>query len=260
MYDIRYLVLNYIIQGIMKNIYEEINQVVADNRRSVVITIIDKQGSIPQNIGSTMLVNEAVYGTIGGGSLEANAIEIAKAMLINGESSKKLSFNLSDAPFNMICGGSIELFFNVIGNQKEIYIFGSGHVAVALYNVFKFLDFKLTFFDDRMELLNQFPNYQVVDYNNLNVECSNKYVIVVTRSHSLDFRVAETLKNQEFAYLGILGSKKKCAELFSEVKFVSNNVYAPIGLKVSNQNPNEIAISIAAQILAHKNERNEFLQ
>ncbi len=241
----------------MRDILEQIQLEITNNNSCILVTIIDKKGSIPQEIGATMLVANKVYGTIGGGNLEANCIRISQEMLANNEGSKRMKFDLQQEPFNMVCGGSCEVFFNVINNVDNLYIFGSGHIAKALYDVFSHLAFNLIFIDDRQELLKHFPNTVFVDYENLNIDCSNSYVIVATRSHKYDFKVVEHLKNQKFKYLGVLGSKKKVAEMFETIKIDKTNVYAPIGLKISNQNPYEIAISIAAEILAHKNNKLE---
>lgn len=243
----------------MKDVYIQLNRELEFNNSCILVTLIDKKGSVPQGVGSTMLVSNQTFGTIGGGSLEANAIEIAKQMLVNNETSKVMKFDLSNSPFNMICGGYVELFFNVISSQTKLYVFGSGHVAEAIYKVFSNLDFSIVFLDDRVELLENFPNTCVVNYDELDINCNDCYVIVATRSHELDFKVVNHIKNQEFLYLGILGSKKKSKQLFEETGITNNNVFAPIGLKVSNQNPAEIAISIAAQILAHKNNYKEYL-
>ncbi len=117
------------------------------------------------------------------------------------------------------------------------------------------MSFNLIFLDDRVNLLEQFENYLHIDYENLDIDCNDQYVIVATRSHNYDFKVVEYLKDQNFKYLGVLGSKKKVGEMFKTIEINKNNIYAPVGLKISNQNPHEIAISIAAQILAHKNNK-----
>lgn len=239
----------------MKDVYKQIQLEVENNNKCIVVTIIDKKGSIPQEIGATMLVSKEVYGTIGGGNLEANCIQFAREMLVNNEDSKRMKFNLQEPPFNMVCGGSCEVFFNVINSSPNLYVFGSGHVARAIYDVFSHLAFNLIVIDDREELLNYFTNTICVDYNDLNIDCSDSYVVVATRSHSLDFKVVESIKNQTYKYLGVLGSKKKVSEMLENIEIDKTNLYAPVGLKVSNQNPHEIAISIASEILAHKNNK-----
>ncbi len=239
----------------MRDVYKQIQIEVENNNKCIVVTIIDKKGSIPQEIGATMLVTNTVYGTIGGGNLEANCIEYAREMLVNNEESKLMKFNLQEPPFNMVCGGSCEVFFNVINSSPNLYVFGSGHVARAIYDVFSHLAFNLIFVDDREELLNYFSNTITVDYANLNIDCSDSYVVVATRSHRLDFKVVESIKEQKYKYLGVLGSKKKVAEMLESIEIDQSNLYAPIGLNISNQNPHEIAISIASEILAHKNNK-----
>lgn len=243
----------------MKNMLNELRLKVDNNSNCVVVTIIDKKGSVPQEIGATMIVAEEIHGTIGGGSLEANCINYAKAMINNNEESKKMKFDLQQEPFNMVCGGSCEVFFNVIKSNPNLFIFGSGHVAKALYNVFANLDFNLIFVDDREELLNDFNNHILIDYDDFNIDCSNSYVLVATRSHNLDFKVIEKLNGQDYKYLGVLGSKKKVAEMHDTINLDKSNIYAPVGLNISNNNPHEIAISIASEILAHKNNKLEKL-
>lgn len=243
----------------MINIYEEIMNEVNKNHGCVIVTIINKKGSVPQAIGSTMVVGEKIVGTVGGGSLESNSIIYAKELLNNNSESTTMSFDLQNPPFNMICGGHVEMFFNVIKPKNKLYIFGSGHIASALSKVFCNLDFSVTFLDDREELLSEFSNTIEVDYDNLEINCDGAYIVVATRNHILDSKVVEHVIKDNYEYLGILGSKKKSAELLNKLEVNKTNIYSPIGLGISNQNPNEIAISIAAEILAHKNRKKEFM-
>ncbi len=154
-----------------------------------------------------------------------------------------------------------------IGMPNTLYIFGGGHVGLALSKVFHNLNFKICLFDNRSELntyeKNSFADEKyIVNYNDvasLVPEGFNVYVVIVTFAHKSDEQVLEQMLGKELKYLGLMGSAKKIETIFGHLKqkgFTDKQlgkVHAPIGFPINSETPDEIAVSIAAQIVAVKN-------
>jgi len=153
------------------------------------------------------------------------------------------------------------------GMPNTLYIFGGGHVGLALSKVFSNLHFKIHLFDNRPGLNtfeeNLFANEkQIVDYRrvaSLVPEGFNVYVVIVTYAHKSDEQVLEQMLGKNIKYLGMMGSDKKIETIFSRLKekgFTEeqlSKVHAPIGYPINSETPAEIAVSIAAEIIAVKN-------
>lgn len=250
----------------MHEVYSKLIELNSSKTPFVLVTITDKKGSIPSNVGAKMIVTEAglVFGTIGGGALEYKTIEYALDMLknIDNNTSHKINWNLQKE-FNMVCSGEIELFFDVVNFTKwEIVLFGAGHVAQALVNILVTLDCSITCFDSRQEWLDKLPtSFKIKTINDNNVEKTvnsldkNSFVLVMTNSHENDFKIIKECVNHNFKFLGLMGSKSKQKWLKEKIleenitEEAANKIYCPVGLPIGNNSPSEIAISIAAQLL-----------
>jgi xanthine dehydrogenase accessory factor len=150
---------------------------------------------------------------------------------------------------------------------KTIYIIGGGHIGLALYKQMKLLGFKLFIFDNRTELTSPEMNpladkIKIVDYVKIEqyLEAGrDSYVVIATAAHTHDHLVLKKLIRLPFQYIGMLGSKTKVAQVFqklSDTGFSQNEldkIHAPIGLSIKSQTPEEIAVSIAAQIIQISN-------
>ncbi len=156
------------------------------------------------------------------------------------------------------------------GMPDTLYIFGGGHVGLALSKVFSNLNFKIVLFDNR-EGLNTFEENRfagekhVVDYRRVAAlvpEGFNVYVVIVTFAHKSDEQVLEQMLPKKIKYLGLMGSDKKIQTIFNNLKAkgvdekLFSKVHAPVGLPINSETPAEIAISIAAEIIAVKNGAN----
>ena len=158
-------------------------------------------------------------------------------------------------------------FAEQIGMPNTLYIFGGGHVGLALSKVFRNLNFKIHLFDNRSELntfeANNFADKkQIVQYNNVSSfvpEGFNVYVVIVTFAHISDEQVLEQMLGKDLKYLGLMGSAKKIETISGRLKQKGfsdeqlKKVHAPIGYPINSETPAEIAVSIAAQIIAIKN-------
>ncbi len=153
------------------------------------------------------------------------------------------------------------------GMPNTLYIFGGGHVGLALSKVFRNLNFKIYLFDNRSEINtfeeNRFADEkQIVNYNNvasLVSEGFNIFVVIVTFAHKSDEQVLEQMLGKDLKYLGLMGSAKKVKTIFGRLKQKGfpeeqlKKIYAPIGYPINSETPAEIAVSIAAQVVAVKN-------
>lgn len=155
-----------------------------------------------------------------------------------------------------------------IGKQNSLFVFGAGHVSVAVSQIFSQLGFKVSVFDNRNEELSSFKNNefahhkQIINYSNSAdyiPEGAHIYVVIMTFNHGHDMEVLDLLLNKNVKYLGMMGSSKKVASIYQQLqkKGVSaellKKVDAPIGLPIKSQTPEEIAISIAAKVIQVKN-------
>jgi xanthine dehydrogenase accessory factor len=251
----------------------------------MMVTVVSKKGEGPVEIGKKMLVanNGDAFGTVGGGALEYSAREYCKELLFEGKSCLvKYVLNegkvIKDATtLPMICGGVVELFFEYIGAKAYVVIFGGGHCGHALLKVLKTMPYHVTIVDDRKEVLDQIQgadrkvNMNYADFIDAEGIVEGSYVIVSTPSHKYDYNVMHKVfeLNLKPKYIGMLCSREKLKDFLGKTKeefgeeLDLTNFYSPIGLDTGGGSPEEIAISIAAEMLAveygkegHKHLRN----
>ena len=212
-----------------------------------------------------MLIRQdgSILGTVGGGPLENQVREMAENVIRKGKS-KLLDFDLTGKKEDgMICGGIAKVFIEPILPRSVLYIFGGGHIAFSLVRIGKILDFKVVVIDDREAYANpeRFPEADETiadDYPNtfprISVDKSS-YIVIVTRGHAYDQTVLEWAITTNPKYIGMIGSRKKNKKIYDNLiaKGFSENdlksVHAPIGLSINAETPEEIAISIMAEII-----------
>ncbi|OFW52031.1 MAG: hypothetical protein A2163_09695 [Actinobacteria bacterium RBG_13_35_12] len=238
------------------------------------VTVVETKGSTPREIGAKMLVNKdgLVAGTIGGGVTEAKVIEEAKQALREGNG-KLLIYHLTKEQAALdegaICGGEMKVFVDVLQSKEEVLIFGAGHIAVYVSKLAKMVGFKVTIIDDRKEFANQhrFPEADAIiaeeieeALTHLNITPST-YIIILTRGHLKDEEVLTSVIHSGASYIGMIGSRNKNATVFQQLikKGISqeelNQVHAPIGIDIKAQTPEEIAVSIMAEIIQVRREK-----
>lgn len=252
----------------MTEILKEALRRVDKGETIALVTVVEAKGSTPREVGAKMLVDKdgLVTGTIGGGITEARVIEEAKQALKEGEG-RLLTYHLTkeEAALNeeAICGGDMTLFVDVLHPKKEIMIFGGGHIAVCLSKLAKTVGFRLVIIDDREEFANKerFPEADEIIVESIEKALKHikitpsTYIIIVTRGHLQDQEVLASVIKSDAAYLGMIGSRKKNATVFQhlEEQGVSEQelkkVHAPIGIDIGAQTPEEIAVSIIAEII-----------
>jgi len=249
------------------SIFEEISRNLTAGKPFVLATIIQTAGSSPRQTGAKMLVypDGSIFGTIGGGNFENLVIRDGVDLFGNNENTllKKYSFSREGSESTgMCCGGEAKVYMEKFGRPRRLVIFGGGHVGRDVVKVCRDLDFSITVVDDRHEILEDYDSgtkaiktddkYQ----ENFPALDENCYVVIVTRSHDSDRIVLEQVLKSNCAYVGMIGSQKKISKVFqslrengiSEEKI--SKVLAPVGLDIGGEGPYEIAISIAAELIA----------
>jgi xanthine dehydrogenase accessory factor len=249
------------------SVYKQVVELEEAGRPFVLATIVRKAGSSPRKAGARMLVfpDGSISGTIGGGKFETMVIEDSLGLFEGGPPHllKKYKFTGSgEDSTGMSCGGEADVFMELHGRPERLVIFGGGHVGNALCGVCRNLGFRITVVDDRDEILKQYPSSveRVLaddEYNgNLPVLDESCYAVIVTRSHKCDTLVLEHVLRHNTAYIGMIGSKNKVANVISSLKEKGAEkekldvVHAPIGLDIGAEGPEEIAVSIAAELIA----------
>jgi xanthine dehydrogenase accessory factor len=229
----------------------------------VVVTLIEATGSTPADTGAKMLVTAdgLEIGTVGGGRVEAKAIDEARALLEQRGGCKLVDWSLK-ADVGMTCGGRLKLFFEPIGVADwPIVVFGAGHVTQSLAAILVRLPCQLTCIDPRAEWLAKLPKgVRVIETSNPPAEVDrlpdNAFVLCMTQGHKSDLPVLVRLfqSNRTFPYVGVIGSKAKAAVLRKELVVAGvaperAMFHCPVGLPIGTNHPAEIAVSIAAQLL-----------
>lgn len=237
------------------------------------VTLIEATGSTPQDSGSKMLVTTTGlhYGTVGGGKVELKAIEFAQSMIDDPqiEPTKLLDWNLQ-RDVGMTCGGLVKLFFEVY-NRKDwrIVIFGAGHVAQALIRCLLPLACKIVCVDSRPDWLARMPDSSQLetihepDMPNYVSQLNDRdFVICMTMGHAADRPILEAIfsSGKRPAFLGAIGSRSKRGVLLRELgesgipRDVAEALVCPLGLPIGTNQPAEIAISVAAQLLERRDQ------
>lgn len=251
-----------------QEIYQEIARLTSGGREAAVATVINDPGSTPREKGAKMLVraDSSIMGTIGGGNIEKEVINEALAVMRSGKP-KKLKYHLqAGAELGMICGGDMEIFIEPIQITPHLCIFGAGHIGLALAKMADMTGFKISIIDERPEFANseRFPNASQLITSNLDVAFEklsidySSYIVIVTHGHKDDEDVLARALKTPARYIGMIGSKTKKDTIFSHLLAKGYpqeeiaRVHAPIGLRIKAQTPEEIAVSIMAELIQER--------
>ncbi|MBA3481640.1 MAG: xanthine dehydrogenase accessory protein XdhC [Pirellulales bacterium] len=252
---------------------ERLAELAASGEPFTSVTLVEVVGSTPSDAGSKMLVTAAglVHGTVGGGRVEAKAIERAQAMLAKPASGSSTSvlveWNLQ-RDVGMTCGGVVKLFFETYNHcQWQIVLFGAGHVAAAVIHCLLPLECRITCIDPRREWLDRLADHprlaKVVSDDAAGQVAAlpaDAFVLCMTMGHRTDRPILEEIFRQrrEFPYLGVIGStvKRKVLERQLQgagvLKEAMATMRCPIGLELGSNLPGEIAVSVVAQLIQER--------
>lgn len=253
--------------------YEQLVDLETNGTAFVLVILTESRGSTPQDAGARMLVTSAglFSGTVGGGKLEAKAIALAQEMIVAG-TGRPQTVNWSlRKDVGMTCGGTVRLYFEPhAGAGAEavwpIWIFGAGHVVQALVPVLAPLACQLTIVDPRREWLDRLPRARNARY--LQSELpedlvptmpDHAFLLCLTKGHSFDRPVLQrALAERNFPFVGVIGSAAKAKVLQKEMIAAglpakrAKEFHCPVGLPFGDNDPREIALSIAAQLLTER--------
>lgn len=233
------------------------------------VTIVSTNGSTPQRVGAKMLVyaDGRIVGTIGGGCYENDALLKARDALTHRRPAT-VRYELNDdfaEEHGLVCGGQMEVFIEPIEPAPALYIIGAGHVGFYLARVARDAGFGIHIVDDRASFASadRFPEAaeRVVEdiprWLETAVLPASAYAVIVTRGHRHDLDALRALAPRPLRYLGLIGSRAKVARIFDALLAEGSTtpdqlarVHAPIGLDLGAVTPQEIAISIAAELVA----------
>jgi len=256
----------------MSDIFEEVAMLRREHKTAALATIVGGEKGSPGKTGFRMLVypDGKISGTVGGGLLEAKVREEA-LRCISEKKPRLLELALDDESadsIGVLCGGKVKVFVEPILGISTMYVFGGGHIAVPLVQFAKTLEFAVVVVDDRQDFANKerFPQADEVKVGEFaNVTKSMDFfegdcVVIITRGHAHDETVLkECLSKARLpGYIGMIGSRDKIARTFANLREqgisqeLLAKVRAPIGLDIGARTPAEIAVSIIAEIVAHR--------
>lgn len=232
------------------------------------VTVINQVGSSPAEPGKMMIVKAdgTFAGTVGGGRLEYNSISLAREC-IERETSKGYKFDL-EKDLGMTCGGHVEIFINVIKPEKTLVIVGGGHIGRVLEKIARNTGFNTVVVDNREEIASRdrYPEATGVVFGDIREECkkletnSSTFIVIATHGHVHDQVALESLLDKTYRYIGVIGSRNKIKTMFDKMvkkgfdEELIGKVHSPIGLALGGNSPEDIAVSILAEIIMVKND------
>ncbi len=254
-----------------KKVIDALNKASSEGKNVALVTITNKVDSGPRGTGSSMVVDadgNLLAGTIGGGAIEQRAKKDAKECLRKREAasfSYELSMENKPEALGMACGGAAEVFVNVYIDSKKLIIFGGGHIGLTLSEMAKSLGYFVTVVDHRdgfatkerlpwADEVHVGSPEQVADKLDITEQTA---IVIVTHGHVFDADALKAVIDTKADYIGMIGSFKKIKYCFDKLieegisKEKLQTVFAPIGLDIGGESPEEIALAILAEIQAN---------
>jgi len=253
------------------SLYRAIAKLEQENAAGALCTVIRTQGSTPRHVGCKMLVypDGSTLGTVGGGLMENRVIEKAHQSMLDGKP-RMLEYDMDDPEHGNpgICGDRVEVFIEPLHTKPTVVIIGAGHVGKAVAHLAQWLGFRVVVSDDRPELCtsqafpeaNEYLPGHMADLPQQLEFSSPIYFILTTRGVEIDVPGLPALLETPAEYIGVIGSQKRWAasrvQLFEQgiSKEKLDRVHSPIGLDINAETPEEIAVSIMAEIIKLRGE------
>jgi len=233
-------------------------------------TIVEstKKGT-PQKQGAKMVVLEdgSAYGTIGGGRNEKAAQKECLQAIKTGQTAL-VEYEFYGGPDQSVCGGKTKVFIEPTLAQKHFILCGGGHIGLPLSVIAKMLNFKVTVLDNRKEFAkkSRFPHVNKIMLGNhvkslarLSIN-SDTYIMIVTQGNEFDFQCLKSAIKSEAGYIGVISSKAKRIKFLTRLKKARispknlKRIHIPAGIDIGAMAPEEIAVSIAAEMVAIRNQ------
>jgi xanthine dehydrogenase accessory factor len=260
-------------------VFAALGEALSRGEEAALVTIVSSNGSTPQRVGAKMLVfgDGRIVGTVGGGCYEHDAIGKARIVLSTRKPTT-VKYDLNDdfaEETGLVCGGQMEVFIEPIEASPSVYIFGAGHVGYYLARMAHDAGFAVHVIDDRAAFANaeRFPFAASVVVDDIpewlarTTLPATAYAVVVTRGHRNDLDALRALAPRELRYMGLIGSRAKVARLYEQLMIEGGvdpdrlaRIHAPIGLDLGAVTPQEIAVSITAELIAVRRGKAEALK
>ena len=248
------------------SIFHALVELEEKNQAGALCTIIRSKGSTPRHVTSKMLVypDGRVIGTVGGGEVENRIISEAIRSLEDG-APRLLSYNMANPERGDpgVCGGQVEIYVEPILPKPVLVVVGVGHVGKAVAHLAKWLNFNVAVSDDRPDFCtpqvvpeaDEFYPLPLEDLSDQFTITPWTYIVLTTRGIDVDIRGLPSLINSKAAYIGVIGSKRRWATTKKKLveagisKEQLDKVHSPIGIEIYAETPEEIAVSIMAEII-----------
>jgi len=253
-----------------REVFAAVNDALERGEPAALVTIVSTTGSTPQRIGAKMLVyaDGRTVGTIGGGCYENDAFGKARDA-IQTRKPQLVHYELDDdfaQETGLVCGGQMDVYIEPIEPNAELYVIGAGHVGFHLARIAHDVGFRVHVVDDREKFANaeRFPFAVEIAVDDVPAWIAranlppHAYAVVVTRGHTNDLEALRALAPRDLRYLGLIGSRAKVARIYDALVEGGmtaerlQRVHAPIGLVIGAVTPQEIAVSILAELIAVK--------
>lgn len=253
-----------------QEVFAALSEALDRGEEVALVTIVSSTGSTPQRVGAKMLVyaDGRTVGTIGGGCYENDAFWKAREA-IKARKPQNVKYELTDdiaEESGLICGGQMEVFIEPVEAAPEVFIFGAGHVGYNLARMAHETGFRVTVVDDREKFASaeRFPDgvraivEDIPTWLQTNALPPTAYAVIVTRGHKHDFDALRLLAPASLRYVGLIGSRAKVRRIYDALREEGlppdalQRIHAPIGLDIGAITPQEIAVSILAELIAVK--------
>lgn len=250
-------------------LYKELHEAAAKGEKALLATVVSSKGSAPRKAGAKMLIRQdgSFIGTIGGGGVEEK-VKARAADIISSGQPEIMHFDMSGSgrEAEMVCGGQIDVFLEPLQSPETLYLFGAGHIAWATAEIGKKLGFRVVVIDPRPDYNNRerFPSADeliVEDFSSAFSKLSvapDGFIVIYTTGHVFDEDCLEFALGTSARYIGMIGSKRKVLDVAERLRHKGvpseklKQVHAPIGIEIGAETPEEIAVSILAEIIRIK--------
>jgi xanthine dehydrogenase accessory factor len=247
-------------------LYERLHELQHRGEPVALCTVVRTRGSVPRHAGAKMIVrgDGHLEGTVGGGEMESRVVRDALEAIRAGKP-RLVQYALVDprAGDPGVCGGEVEIFVEPIEAHSTILVIGGGHVGAAIVHLAKWLGFRVVLADDRPQYCTPAAVPGADDYLPMSTAdlartfpfTPSTYILLPTRGVPVDVEALPHLLDVPHAYLGVIGSRRRWGTAVKalEAKGVPRekleHVHAPMGLELNAETPEEIALSVLAEIV-----------
>lgn len=249
-------------------IYNEIQAALKRGERAAVATVVKTIGAAPCGVGTKMLIraNGSTSGSFSGAKVDTQVAQSAMEALRDGQS-RLIHVHLDADQAVGSCGATLELFIEALHPEPRLIIAGAGYVAQALSRLALNLDFRIVVIDDRRDLADPqvFSDKVQLTFGDIPQTIRElepdeaSWIVIVTRGHHLDKDALRAALETRARYVGMIGSPGKIKNIFRDLlkegvaRERIEQVHSPIGLDLGAETPDEIALSIAAEMVMLRN-------